>query len=417
VRIALVNKYLFEHGGQEAVLLEEARLLESAGHDIALWGMLHPNNLPNLPYQATFAPWVDFSQPANGQLAGQPWVWGKLQLARQFIRNNKAAEGFQQFLTAFEPDVIHAHGIAHQLTPTILMEAANARIPVVQTLHDYQLICPSYTLLRGDGQVCHTVACQTAGQGFLPCVTHTCIKGSRPASVLNAVEMALNAKPFIHGVKHFIGPSQFLVQLMQQHGITHITHLPNCVSPLTYTPFNVPNLPERFVLYAGRLSHEKGLHTLLEASRLVPQLPLVVVGSGPLAETLKASGLPHVIWLGFQPRQQVMALLKQADAMVLPSEWYENAPMSVIEAHLMATPVIAADIGGLPEMITHGQTGWLFPSRDAHALAACLQTVYTQPARAKAYGQAAAQVAKQRYEPNQHVNALTVIYQQVSNCF
>jgi glycosyltransferase involved in cell wall biosynthesis len=409
MKIALVNKFLFEHGGQEAVMLEEARLLSSAGHAVALWGMHHPKTLPNLPYAHFFAPYVNFSNPA-----ATPGKWAKLKLARQFVRNPQAGEQFRQFLAAFKPDVIHAHGIAHQLTPTVLTAAQQAGVPVVQTLHDYQLICPSYTLLRGNGTVCSTVDCQSAGQGYWPCVSYNCIKSNRTASILNAVEMTLNTRPFTQGVAHFIGPSRFLVDLMQQHGIRHISHITNCVVPPALTDvFDGPNLPARFVLYAGRLSHEKGLFTLMEAARQVPDLPLLVVGSGPEEATLKALAPANVSWLGFQPRHKVMALLQKASAMVLPSEWFENAPMSIIEAQLMGTPVIAAAIGGLPEMVQHGQTGWLFKSRDVTELTACLQAVASDPEGTEQKGHAAEAFARQTYQPEAHLQQLLQVYRQV----
>jgi glycosyltransferase involved in cell wall biosynthesis len=409
MNIALVNKFIFENGGQESVMLEDAKLLTEAGHTVAFWGMQHPRLLPNLPYQHTFAPQVDFSSPGKRLSLGQ-----KLSLARRFVRSPQAAQGFAQFIQAFKPDVIHVHGIAHQLTPSILQVAQQHHIPVVQTVHDYQLICPAYTLLRGDGTVCESVSCQTEGKGFMPCITHTCIKGSKGASVLNAVEMAVNAKPAVQWVSHFIAPSQFMARLLTQHGVGPVTHITNTIAPPP--PALKPDgVPPHYAMFAGRLSHEKGLDTLLEAAISLPELPLLIVGDGPERDRLKAKAAhaPHIQWLGFNPRSEVIPLLAHASAMILPSEWYENLPVSIIEAQMMGTPVITANIGGLPEMVQHQQTGWLFNSRDVAGLRACMQDLVNNPEKSAQYGQAGLAFAQKQYGPATHLQQLQAVYQQV----
>lgn len=145
MKVAIVNKFFFLKGGQETVALEQMKLLEQDGHDVAFFSMHHPKNASGYHWSTYFVDYVDFSLQ-NPQMS----LIKKQALARRFIANTQAAKRFGYFLDKFKPDVIHCHGIAHQLTYTILPVAKKFNIPVVQTLHDYQVICPSYTLLRGD---------------------------------------------------------------------------------------------------------------------------------------------------------------------------------------------------------------------------------------------------------------------------
>jgi glycosyltransferase involved in cell wall biosynthesis len=427
MRVAHVNKFMFMRGGQEAVMFDEARLLEAAGHTVALWGMHHPDNYANLPYAPYFAPYREFSDPRN------PIGWQtKAALAKDFIWNQSAADQFSAFLDEFQPDLIHLHGIAHHLTPAVLAVAHRRGIPMVQTLHDYQLICPAYMLIRGDGQLCDPIAC--AGGQFHHAIQHRCVKGSLPASVLNAAEMALNARQYNRYISGFIAPSHFMRQQIIQAGIPaeKVHYLSNTVLPALMPeattpstvgeakipPDNIP--PEKgYFLYFGRLSREKGLLTLLAAFRELPELSLVIVGSGPQSAELTAyanvHAMRHVQFTGYIHRDQMRPWLQGASAVILPSEWYENAPMSVIEAFLQNKPVIASRMGGLPEMVQPGVTGLLFDRADASGLRQAVRQLVNDPDTAARMGRQANDWAQGYCDPLQHQVKLEALYHRYHN--
>ncbi len=234
MKIAIVNKFFFLKGGQETVALEQMRLLQEAGHEVAFFSMRHPKNPAGYEWERFFVDYADFSLKES-----KPGLLRKLALAGRFVYNPQAAKRFKAFLEAFRPDVIHCHGIAHQLTYSILPVARRFNIPVVQTLHDYQPICPNYTLLKGDQSICGE------GEGctphnYLPCVQNRCVKGSRAASLLSAAEMVYNRSWFDYSrlVEQFVSPSRFLAGQVVARGLPaqRVLHIPNFLVGLEQYP-------------------------------------------------------------------------------------------------------------------------------------------------------------------------------------
>jgi glycosyltransferase involved in cell wall biosynthesis len=409
MKIAIVNKFFFLNGGQETVALEQMRLLEQAGMTVAFFAMHHPRNPENYVWSKYFVDYADFSLKDP-----KPSVWEQLALARRFITNSSAAERFAAFLDDFQPDVVHCHGIAHQLTYAILPEAAKRSIPVIQTLHDYQILCPNYTLLKGDGTVC-TDGCDNGN--YLPCVQHRCVKGSLGASALSATEMTVNRTwaDYTRWVHTFISPSRFLAQKVIDSGIPadKVLTIPNFLAGLEEI---VPRYDhDGYFLYVGRLSYEKGLMTLLQAFRQVPQAKLRIIGDGALRESLQTYCTEHqlqnVSLLSYQQRENTLTHIQNAAAVILPSEWYENQPMSIIEAFANGTPVIASDIGGIPEMVRPGENGFLFPAGDADALAHLVCRWISRPEQQTDLGKQARSDALRHYHPELHLQRLLTLYQ------
>jgi glycosyltransferase involved in cell wall biosynthesis len=412
MKIAIVNKFFFLNGGQETVALEQMRLLEQAGIPVAFFAMHHPRNLArnpaDYPWSKYFAEYADFSLKDP-----KPGVWEQLALARRFIVNRSAAERFGAFLDDFRPDVIHGHGIAHQLTYAILPEAAKRGIPVVQTLHDYQIVCPNYTLLKGDGTVC-TDGCSLGN--YWPCVQHRCVKSSRKASVLSALEMTYNRTWFDYTrwVQRLIAPSRFLAQTVIASGIPaeKVITIPNFLVDLEAITPRFDH--DGYFLYVGRLSYEKGLMTLLEAFRQVPQATLHIIGDGALRESLEAYCAAHrlqnVSLLGHQERERTLEYIRNAAAVIVPSEWYENQPMTIIEAFACGTPVIASAMGGIPDMVTDGEHGFLFQAGDADALARIVCRWMSRPEQQADLGKQARSQALRQYHPDHHLHRLLAVY-------
>jgi glycosyltransferase involved in cell wall biosynthesis len=423
MRIAIVNKFLFVNGGQESVMLDEAQWLSAEGHTVALWGMDHPRNLPDLSYRQYFVETVDFSrvdpQPgAPGAAPPNKWV-----LAKNFIHNAEAARRFKAFLDDFKPEIIHAHGIAHQLTTAILPVATQCGVPVVNTLHDYQIVCPNYTLLipGQKGQkptLCSDTKC--FGGRFINAVTHRCVKGSLAASALSALEMQLFSHRYPEHVARFISPSQFLKQLVVRAGIApdQCVVVPNAYTPLPVAGLaNTVPLPRAGFLYLGRLSYEKGLHTLLDAFAPLTHTTLTLIGTGPLQGDLELriarEGLHHIRLAGFVSRDDLAPYYQAAQAVVLPSEWYENAPMVILEAFAHRTPVIGSAMGGIPETVQDGVTGLTFAAGDPVELRHCVERLLAEPSLGTTLGRQAYQFLSNHMAPKHHLTQLLAVYHDV----
>ena len=339
-RVLLVNKFYYPRGGDCIVVLNTEALLRENGVDAQVFAMEYPDNLP-ARYTDKFASEVAFGGGVGNQLRAL-----KRTLGMGDVRSR-----FEAVLNDFKPDVVHLHNVHSYLSPVVGELAHKRGIRVVWTLHDYKLLCPSYACLR-NGQPCEL--CFT---GKLNVLTKRCMKGSLPASAIAWIEaLKWNRKRLERDVNAFICPSQFMAQKMEQGGFNpaklHV--LCNFVDPVKMQSFESLPVDERepYYCYVGRLSQEKGIATLLEVAQSLP-FALKVAGGGPLEQELrdKYSGVNHIEFMGMLNATQVSHLLSHATCSVVPSEWYENNPLSVIESLCAGTPVVGAEIGGIPELI------------------------------------------------------------------
>jgi len=400
VRILHVNKFLYRRGGAEAYMEDVAALQRAAGDEVEFFGMDHPENGVSR-FSASF--------PGYMQLEPQPRsLLGKARAAGRVVWSTSARRGMGEVVEAFRPDVVHLHNVYHQLSPSILRPLAQRDIPAVMTLHDYKLACPTYQLLD------QGVPCQACvGGHFTQAVLRRCKGNSLTASSLAAFELWLHTTAGAYGpVGRFVCPSRFLAAKMSEAGVfpERLRWLPHFIDTSA-----VERKRERGggVVFAGRLSPEKGVDTLIEAvGRL--DCRLAIAGDGPerahlgeLAETL-APG--RVRFHGRVPKAEVHRLFRSAAVAAVPSRWFENQPMTVLEAFACAVPVVASDLGGLSELIDPGVDGDLVPPDDPEALAAALDRILSRPSSALAMGGDARAKVMAQFDPQRHRAGLTGIY-------
>ncbi|MGG5258053.1 glycosyltransferase [Phycicoccus avicenniae] len=408
MRILHVNKFLYRRGGAEGYLLDLSELQRAAGHDVEYWGMDHPDNLPGLPLADTFAPHVEL-EPAPGGLAG-------LAASARMVWSPASGRGLARALDRFRPDVVHFHNVYHQLSPSVLRPVRARGITSVMTLHDYKLACPSYQMLS-HGAVCE----RCVGGSTLNAVRERCKSGSLGASAVLALESGLHRRLHAYdAVDRFVSPSHFLREVMVRAGMApeRIVTLANVVSggeeaPVPSPPAG-PGAGARFV-FAGRLSPEKGVDTLVRAVGGAPDgIGLDVAGDGPSRaelEALAAQVAPgRVHFHGRLDKAQVADLVRRSVAMVVPSRWYENQPMTILEAFAAATPVVATDLGGMPELVRDGVEGHLVPPNDAEALARVLGGLAADPDGARAMGSRARERFTAEFTGEVHLAGLAAVY-------
>ena len=347
-RILLVNKFYYPRGGDCVVTLNTQSLLRSRGHEVAVFSMQYPENIES-----------EWSKYFAGEVSFDGGMKNKLAALRRTLGMGDIKKAFNRILDDFKPDVVHLHNIHSYISPVVAHLAKQRGCRVVWTLHDYKLLCPSYACLR-NGQPCEL--CFT---GKLNVLTKRCMKGSLPASAIAWIEaLKWNRKRLERYVDAFICPSQFMAHKMEQGGFNpaklHV--LCNFVDPVKMQSFEALPVEERepYYCYVGRLSQEKGIATLLEVAQSLP-FALKVAGGGPLEQELrdKYGSVNHIEFMGRLNATQVSHLLNHATCSVIPSEWYENNPLSVIESLCAGTPVVGAEIGGIPELIEN-QNGVTF---------------------------------------------------------
>jgi glycosyltransferase involved in cell wall biosynthesis len=403
VRILHVNKFLYRRGGAEGYMLDLADLQRAQGHDVELFGMRHTADQAPHRFQSLFPAQLDLDPMPGGAV-------DKARSAARMIWSTSSRRGMAAVVEQFKPDVVHCHNIYHQLSPSVLSPVRAADVPCVMTLHDYKLACPSYQLLD-HGHLCD--ACVTGGPWRA--AHHACKDGSRAASTLLAVESTLHRSTRAYGaVDIFVCPSRFLAQVMRRAGVyADRVRVVNHFADVDGTP--VKDRPGGNLLFAGRLSHEKGLDVLIRALALTRRATILdVAGDGPargrLEEQARTTVPGRVRFHGRLDKPALQQLMQSSIACVVPSRWHENQPMAVLESFGSGVPVVASDLGGLPELVRDGVEGWLVPAEDPIALAAALDRVSADPARAQSMGSAARRRVLQDFSSARHLDAVATVY-------
>ena len=363
MKILMVNKFLYPNGGSETYLFETGRQLQKMGHEVQYFGMEHEGRIVG-NHVGSYTSGMDFH---SGRLA-------KLTYPFRIIYSTEARRKIRRVLDDFQPDVVHLNNFNFQLTPSVLMEIEKYRkqtghaVRVLYTAHDYQLICPNHMMrIPGTGENCE----RCLERGFWQCAAHRCIHNSRIRSILGSMEGDLYRR--LGTYRHLdclICPSRFMKEKLDHNplfrGKTIVMH--NFVGSIEEAA-RVPGRrteKKEYVLYFGRFAQEKGIRTLLNACRTLPEIPFIFAGSGPLEA--EVNGVENVENMGFQTGDALKQLIAEAAFSIYPSEWYENCPFSVMESISYGTPVIGADIGGIPELVVQGRTGELFASGDVDEL-------------------------------------------------
>lgn len=352
MRILLANKFYYRRGGDCIYMLNLEQLLNAHGHETAVFAMQYPDNLPT-PWSKYFPSEIRFS-PGPGMVEAFLRPFGTREVKRKF----------NALLDDFKPDVVHLNNIHSQLSPIIAELAHKRGIKVVWTIHDYKLLCPRYDCLRNGTSICEE--CFTDKHKVLE---YKCMKSSRTASFLAYREaLKWNRRRLEDCSDLFVCPSQFMADKMAQggfckkklHTLCNFIDVEKCKKS-SYTE------KEDYYCFIGRISHEKGVQTLIEAANQLPYR-LKIIGGGPLEGKIKSLANPNIEFMGFRQWEEIKEIAGRARFSVIPSEWYENNPLSVIEAQCLGTPVLGARIGGIPELIEEGVSGLCFESKNVEDL-------------------------------------------------
>jgi glycosyltransferase involved in cell wall biosynthesis len=355
MRILQVNKFYYPRGGADKYFLWLTGALEKAGHAVAVFSMNHPKNLPT-PWSRYFVSRVSFNEGG---------IKNRLKVPGRVLYSFAAKRKFARLVKDFQPDVIHIHNIYHHLSPSILTVAGHNHIPVVMHLHDYKLISPDYNLLSKDTGYQRDIR----PKKYYQYLFSRAVKSSYLATALAVIEMYLHhsiLKIYEKNISLFIAPSQFMRDTVIKSGWpkNKIVTVYNPYSPDLKPKATIGKIPYtgEYLLYFGRLNSEKGIATLITAASQIRE-KLKIAGAGPEESNLKELARKtnsEIEFLGFKTAAELQPLIAGAKAVVIPSIWPENMPLSLLEAMNFGKIVIASNIGGLPEIIKDGKNGLLF---------------------------------------------------------
>ncbi len=380
MRVLLAHNYYREPGGEDQVFESEAALLAERGHAVVRYVVNNREIHRAGPVAALQATW-----------------------------NRRVSAEVGALIEQARPDVLHCHNFFARLSPAVYYAAAAHGIPVVQTLHNYRLLCLNATLFR-DGRVCEDCVGRAVPW---PGVLHACYRASRPASA--AVALLLSAhravRTWAKRVHVYVALTSFARQKLIAGGVPadRIVVKPNFVDP---DP-GPGNGRGEYALFVGRLSAEKGIDTLLRAWRLLQgRPPLLIVGDGPLAPVVAeaARSIVGCRWLGSRPRQEVLELMRGARLLVVPSRWYEGFPMVIAEAYATGVPVVASDLGSLGCLVHDKRTGLRFRAGDPDDLASKVEWLDVHPEERQDMTAAARGEFEANYSPDQGYRNLVAIY-------
>jgi glycosyltransferase involved in cell wall biosynthesis len=386
VKITLVHNSYQRPGGEDVVFDQERKLLEENGHQVAV-------------YRRSNSEVDSYGGLKHLVLVGKT-IWAE-----------DSRKELAQLLRKEKPDVVHVHNTLAMISPAIYSACREAGIPVVQTLHNYRLLCPAATFFR-DGEICE----ECTERGLWRSVRHSCYRDSRLATATVALMLTTHRRlhTWDRDVTSYIALSEFARNKFVANGLPAQKVF---VKPNFVHPDPGPGAGDGdFALFAGRLSPEKRVNTLLSAWTLLPQpIPLTIIGGGPEHESLKkkagAAGLSHVVFRGQLSRQETLAAMRRARFLVLTSELYENFPVTIAESFASGLPVICSRLGAMQELVEDGRTGLHFTAGDARDLAEKVKWAWSHREFMARLGKAARREYEEKYTAEKNYAMLMEIYQ------
>ncbi len=373
MKVLIVNKFLYPNGGSETYIFKLGAALKAHGHKVEYFGMEHEGRCVGNRVDA-YTTDMDFHNA--GKLE-------KLTYPLKTIYSKEARRKIRLVLDDFMPNVVHLNNFNYQLTPSIILEIVKWRkqtgheCRIVYTAHDHQLVCPNHLCYNPNtGKNC--TECLT--DGFRACTKNRCIHGSKAKSIIGTTEAIFwRMKGVYKYIDCIICCSEYMKKRLDTNPVlkSKTLALHNFIDSIP----RAEEQKEDYVLYFGRYSEEKGTRTIVEAAKRLPDINFVFAGKGPLEGLL--NDLPNVKNVGFKGGNEFTDIIRKAKISVCPSECYDNCPFSVMESQLFGTPVIGANIGGIPELINVGNTGLLFESGDVDGLCDAIKAIYYDDEKAK----------------------------------
>ena len=399
MKILLINNAHFIRGGADKAYFNTAKLLEDYGHKSIFFSTKDGKSIKDEN---------DYLFPDNIDQR-RLTLSGKIKATPKFLYNKDAYQKIKLVIEKEKPDIAHIHLFMGGLTQSILKALRENKIPVVHSVHDYRLICPAYLFIDGKNEICE----RCKDRHYLHCVLNRCSENNLSQSAMLTID-AYYRKYFINPLNYidrFIFVSNFS---FNKHKEFNSLYKDKADVLYNFIP-DINNIKPsfnrgKFILFFGRLSREKGIQTLIEAA-MSANIKLKIVGTGPLMDLQLKNQNDQIEFLGFKNEKDLLDIIQNASFIIVPSEWYENNPLSILEAYANGKPVIGARIGGIPEIIDEGNTGFIFESGNKQQLQSLLLKVNSlDDAQYQVMAVNSRKFAEKFFSPEKHYEKLINIY-------
>lgn len=389
-------------GGAHVVYFNTAELLKKYGHEVFFFALKDENALP-FEYGEYFPSTTNYRKLS---------FFSKINAVKKFVYNKEAYKKLNDYVKIIKPDVAHIHLFMGGLTSSILDILKENNIPIVHTVHDYRLICPAYLFLNGKNEVCE----KCKGGKYFNCIINKCSENSLSQSAILTIDSYFRniTKKVQSKVDSFVFVSKFS---RQKHFDFNFGENRKYDSLYNF----MPNLNQiianskkgNYFVYYGRISREKGINTLIKAFQNI-SINLKIIGTGPLLAEYTNKKYPNIEFVGYKTGVELTELVSNASFIIVPSQWYENNPMTIVEGYSYGKPVIGANIGGIPEIIEDGKTGYLFESGDSDDLVSMVSKADSLSDKEyEKMSKNARQFAEDNFNPEIHYQKLLTIYKKV----
>lgn len=407
MKILQINKFLWLSGGVERYMFDLADLMESKGHEICYFAMQDEARNRPCRQSAYFVSNIDYKEMSFLGAARRA-----SRIVSKTVYSFESKTKLRRLLRDLKPDVAHIHTIDHQISPSILPVLRDEGVPVVQSVHDYKLVCPNYRMyVPRTGELCE----RCLPGKYHHCVRQRCMKNSLAASALVAGAMYLHKRLriFEENVYAFLCSTHFLASQLEKGGIPK-EQLRHQHLYIDLARYEAQEERGDYFVYVGRVVPEKGLNTLLAAAAQVPDCKLIIVGEGESRPDLevfaRSCGADNVSFAGYKDGEELTRLIARARFLVIPSVWYEPCGLVIWEANALGRPVIASRIGGIPESVDDGETGLLFEPGNVGELAEKIAWLFEHPGEADEMGAAGRKKIEAICAP--HYDRMLAVYEE-----
>ncbi len=407
MKILMVHKFYYVEGGAERYVFNLTHLLEKKGHTVIPFAMKHEKNFET-EYADYFADTLQVDQVKSGF-----GLSDRISSIKQFIYNKNAQVQLARLIKDTKPDIAHVHSIYHHLSPSVLDTLKEYNLPVIQTLHDYKLVCPNYIFLNGRGENCE----KCKGRAYWHAVTNKCFHKSYSASALIAAEGYYHrfANTYKKNIDLFTSPSRFLGDKVVKYGFPK--------EKMIFFPYTlpledyVPNYDyDDSAIFMGRLTREKGVWSLLQAMQECRELNLKIAGTGPIENELKdyvrKNNMSNVKFLGYLNEKELKKVVAQSRFTIVPSIWHDNSPLVIYESMALGKPVLGAKSGGIPELVDNGKTGYIFEPGNVPDLVEKIRKI-NNDGTLKEMSYSARKRAEENYAPEVHYPQVIKLYEMI----